>query len=275
MKNVLIRFGFVCLVFAGMLGYTGWQEMLIAFSKPVDINVDYPEDYDDIKAVETEIDILLDTFAEEETTTKNDSGAITSRDYDYYYVMPVFTEEDTYYVAVKIDSEDSGAYDDIVDATWDYLYGITYELESESVHFQGGFFKMEDELYKYFEQWFEEEEFFESDEEMEKYLLPLVLEPFKYSNVRIMAYVMIGLVVLGIVLLLLAFRVGKKQKKNAPTSSVININGVNYPTSNFENVNKLVVKKKTKKAIKELQMITGLDEASATDVINKWSMYWC
>lgn len=272
MKSVLRRLGFLCLVFAGIIAFTSWQEMLMSFSEPVDINEDYPEDYDDVKAVETEINILLGSFAEEETTTKNKSGAITSKDYDYYYVIPVFTEEETYYAGVKVDSEDSKPYDRIVDETWAYLNGETAEFGSESVDFQGGFFKMEDELYKYFEEWFEDEGFFATEREMDKYLLPIVLEPFKYSNVRTLTYVMVGLIVLGVVLVVLGFRPGKP--KEAPVNSVININDVNYPSSNFENVNKLVKKGNTDKAVKELQAITGLDEANATSVINRWYQYW-
>lgn len=272
MKDFLTRMGFVFLVMAGIMGFMGFREMSMSFSEPVDINVDYPSDYNEVKAVETDINILLGTFAEEETTTKNKSGAITSRDYDYFYVIPVFTEDETYYAGVKVDSDDSAPYDEIVNLTWDYFNGETDELGNKSVHFQGGFLEMEDELYKYFKDWFEEEQYFESEADMNKYLLPLVLEPFQYSSMRTMTYVMVGLVVLGILLLVLGLRSGKKYK--APANSVINIDGVNYPSSNFESVNKLVEKGNTDKAVKELQKITGMEEANATLVISRWNEYW-
>lgn len=273
MKSVLVRFGLMFLLFAGIIGFVSWEEIIISFSEPVDIYEDLPKDFNDVKAVETELYVLMDVFASEQTTTKNRSGHITSTDYDYYYVLPVFTEEETYYAAVKVDSEKSKPYDKLTDLTWSYLNGEVEMLGSKTIEFQGGFVKMEDDLYEYFEEWFEEEQFFESDAEMEKYLLPLVLEPIVYENVRILTYVMVGLIVVGGLMVFFGLRKGKiKYKPSA--HPMIAINGVNYPSSNFESVNKLVTKGDKVKAAKELQKITGIEADESTFVIDRWEEYW-
>lgn len=272
MKSVLVRFGLMFLLFAGIIGFISWEEMIISFSEPVDIYEDLPEDFTKVKAVETELYVMMGTFAEEETTTKNKSGHVTSRDYDYYYVLPVFTEEETYYVGVKVDSEKSKPYDKITDETWNFLNGEVEYLGNVTADFQGGFVKMEDELYKYFKEWFEEEEFFETDAEMNKYVLPLVLEPISYKNVKTLTYVMVGLIVVGGIMLFFGLRPGKQYKE--PARPMITINGVNYPSSNFETVNKLVTNGDKVKAAKELQNITGIDADEATFVVDKWDEYW-
>lgn len=273
MKSVLVRFGLMFLIFAGMIGFVSWEEIIISFSEPVDIYEDLPEDFTKVKAVETELYVMMGTFAQEQTTTKNKSGHITSTDYDYYYVLPVFTEEETYYAAVKVDSEDSKPYDKLTDLTWSYLNGEVEMLGSKTIEFQGGFVKMEDDLYEYFEEWFEEEQFFETDAEREKYLLPLVLEPIAYENIKILTYVMVGLLVVGGLMLFFGLRKTKNKYKEA-AHPMITINGVNYPSSNFESVNKLVTKGNHAKAIKELQSITGIEADEATFVIDKWDEYW-
>ena len=271
MKNVLVKFGLAFVAIAVLFGVFSWKDWIIAFSKPVDINVDYPEDYNDVKAVETELCMLVDIFAEEEITKKSDTGAVTSRNYIYYYIAPVFTEEDVFYVGVKVDKEDSSPYDRVVNSTWAYLNGDIDYLDEE-VAFTGGFTKMDDELYGYFEDWFEEAEIFETEDEMNAHILPLLLEPMVFKNVKTTAYVMIGLLVVGAVMLFFGFRSGRQNTK--ASRPVITINGVNYPSANLVNVNKMIKKGETANAIKELQRITGAEPEDAASVVSRWNEYW-
>ncbi len=276
LKEFLRRIAFVGIIFVVIFGFIGYKDALIAFSKPVDINVDYPDDYEGVKAVKTEFDMILDLFASEETTTTNESGAITNRRYDYYYVVPVYieSEDDPYFVGVKVPSKDKKTYDKVCDATWEYVYGEIDELET--VEFEGGFYKMEDEAYKYFKEWFEDNEWFEDEKDMKKYVLPLMLEPLKISTVRTATFVCVGVLALCIFLLVLSFRKGKEKPQSVtPQKAVITINDINYPTSNFEKVNKLVEKGKKDKAVKELMEVTGISETAANAVILDWYAYWC
>lgn len=262
-------------VFVAIIGLFAVREDIpIVFSEPVDIYEDVPENFDNIKAVETEISMLLDKFVEEERITKNDSGAITSRDYDYYYILPVFTKNETYYAAVKVDSEDSATYKRIVDITWEYINGEREFVGSRTVDFQGGFVKMDDELYEYFEDWFRDEQYFENESDIDKYLLPLVLIPVNYERVRVMIYVFVGMLVFGVLFFILGMIPKKKRNTKAPGSSTIMINGINYPSANLLDVNKYVEQGKKVKAIKELRDITNLDLAAAKDIVDNWDTYW-
>lgn len=276
LKEFLRRIAFVGILFVVIFGVVAYKDVLVAFSEPVDIVEDYPETEEEIKsikAVKTELDMVLDVFAEEETTTTNKYGAVTNRRYDYYYVVPVFTETETYYVGVKVSSTKSQEYDKVCDATWSYLYGETEELKT--VEFEGGFYKMEDEAFKYFKEWFEDNEWLD-EKDIKKYVLPLMLEPIKLSTTRKLTFVFVGVLALCIFLLVLSFRKGKEKTQSVtPQKAVITINDINYPTSNFEKVNKLVEKGKKDKAVKELMEVTGISETAANAVILDWYAYWC
>lgn len=276
LKEFLRRIAFVGILFVVIFGVVAYKDVLVAFSEPVDIVEDYPETEEEIKsikAVKTELDMVLGLFAEEETTTTNKYGAVTNRRYDYYYVVPVFTETETYYVGVKVSSTKSQEYDKVCDATWSYLYGETEELKT--VEFEGGFYKMEDEAFKYFKEWFEDNEWLD-EKDIKKYVLPLMLEPIKLSTTRKLTFVFVGVLALCIFLLVLSFRKGKEKTQSVtPQKAVITINDINYPTSNFEKVNKLVEKGKKDKAVKELMEVTGISETAANAVILDWYAYWC
>lgn len=276
LKEFLRRIAFVGILFVVIFGVVAYKDVLVAFSEPVDIVEDYPESEEEIKsikAVKTELDMVLGLFAEEETTTTNKYGAVTNRRYDYYYVVPVFTETETYYVGVKVSSTKSVEYDKVCEATWAYLYGETEELKT--VEFEGGFYKMEDEAFKYFKEWFEDNEWLD-EKDIKKYVLPLMLEPIKLSTTRKLTFVFVGVLALCIFLLVLSFRKGKEDSQSVtPQKAVITINGINYPTSNFEKVNKLIEKGKKDKAVKELMEVTGISETAANAVILDWYAYWC
>lgn len=276
MKEFLRRIALTGILLVVIMGFVMYKDVLIAFSEPVDIVEDYPESEEEIKsikAVKTDLDMILDVFAEEETTTKNKYGAVTNKRYDYYYVVPVFTETETYYVGAKVSSTKSMEYDKVCDATWSYLYGETDELKT--VEFEGGFKKMEDEAFKYFKEWFEDNEWLE-EKDIKKYVLPLILEPIKLSTTRKVAFVCVGVLAVCILLLILSFRKGKEDSQSVtPQKAVITINGINYPTSNFEKVNKLIEKGKKDKAVKELMEVTGISETDANAVILDWYAYWC
>ncbi len=273
MREFLKNVALVAIVICGIFVVMFHKDMLISLSKPVDINVDYPDDYSDVKAVDTELSMIVDLFAEEEITTTS-SGAITDVDYVYYYIVPVYTEseEDPYFVGLKVDGEDRKEYEDVMDATWDYMDGLSEELLA--LEFQGGFKKMEDEAYKYFVEWFEDAEWYEDEDDLEKYVLPLILEPIDLASVKKSIFVLGSIILVSIVVLIWASRPKKEKKIPAPQKSIITINGVNYPISNFENVNKLVVSGKKDKAVKELMSVVAITETDAESVIASWDSYW-
>lgn len=272
MKSVLIRFGLVLVVLSIVFGYGTSKSWTAAFSKPVDINAEpYPKDYNDIVAVDTELDMIVDIFAEEEITEETDSGAVLSRKYIYYYIVPVFTEDDVFYVGVKVDKEDSKPYDKVADSTWAYLNYETDTLD-EKVAFTGRFSEMDEELYEYFEDWFVETEFFESEAEMKEHILPLVLEPMSLGGGKVNLIVSIVMFIAGAAMLFFAFRSGKQAA--AATNPIITVGGISYPSSNFNSVNKMVKKGETANAVKELQRLTGAAPEEAASVVSNWRQHW-
>ena len=104
MKEFFRYVAILAIFFAGVFFVIDFKNIVAAFHEPVDICVDYPEDYNDVKAVKTELNMVLGRFATEEITTEQ-NGAITDRRYEYYYVVPVFTDaedEGAYFVGVKV-----------------------------------------------------------------------------------------------------------------------------------------------------------------------------
>lgn len=270
MKEFFKYVAYLAIFFAGVFFVIDFKNIAIAFNKPVDIYVDYPDDYNDVKAVKTEIDMILDRFATEETTTEQ-NGAITDRKYDYYYVVPVYTEseEEPYFVGVKVSSEDKKDYEKVCDATWTYLYGETDTLET--IEFEGGFKKMEDDCYKYFVEWFEDNEWFEDEEDIEKYALPLVLESVNLESTKKAAFILAGVILAGIIILVLCCRKGKdKEPEVEKYKRVIDINGKRIHISEYQKVNKFVEKGKTDKAVKALMKIVEISEADANAAIADW-----
>lgn len=277
MKSTMRKISIIGIILIALVAFGTRDNIVAAFSEPVDINVDYPDSYStDIKAVKTEFDMILDIFVQEETTTKNKYGSVTSTRHDYYYIVPVYTEseEEPYFVGVKVPSDKKKDYDEVLDTTWAYLYGETDELET--VKFEGTFVKMETEVWKHFVDWFWETEWFETNEESKKYVRPLLLTPVNLQATKVITIIGAGLFVAFVVMLILSFCKGKKKVQTVtPQKAVITINDVNYPISNFEQVNKLVETGDKDKAVQELMNVTGISEADANAVILNWHSYWC
>lgn len=269
MKSTIRKISIIGMIAIAVIAFGTRQNIVASFSEPIDINVDLPESYDDVKAVKTDLDLVIGLFAEEETTTKNKYGSVTNKSYNYYYVIPVYTEEyEEYYVAVKVSSKQKSAYDKVCDTTWACMYGEADELDS--VEFEGALLEItDDELYDYYM------EFFEGDEEAMEYALPYILTPVNLQATKIITIVGAVLFVVLLVMLILTFRKGKEKKNGAtPTKLVMTINGMNYPVKDFERVNSLVVSGDKEGAVREVMWLTGVSETEANDIIMNWNTYW-
>lgn len=274
LKYFSLKVGPVLAIFSLVLAFTMREDIIASFSEPVDIYENSPENYDNVKAVTTDLCVIYDVYCEEEITKKSDSGAITGRSYNYYYVIPVpTTTDDVYYVGLKVDSEKSQPYENLMNLTYESLMSGEYISEDAYIPFEGTLVTMEDEAYGYFTEWFEEVQYFENEEDIDKYVLPLILDPCKLDVTRKMGYGTAIAFIVGVLLVIF----GLKKPKNEARPSLfpfIIINGVNYPSSNLEKVNLFVHKGKRDKAIKELMDVTNIDLATATDAVNRWNEIW-
>lgn len=188
-------------------------------------------------------------------------------------MLPIFAGEDTLYVGVLVDSEKSAPYERISELPRRYLSGELEHLGAEVIDLQGGFIQMDDEVYEQFRNWFMTQGYFNSEEELEEHVLPLVLESVNYENHRSSAFRLAGAFVLSIILLIFGSRSGYEQTVGA-ANAVITINGTSYPANNFGNINWLIQNGKTDKAVKELQWLTNISEAEAVEVVRRWDTYW-
>ena len=134
----------VILLFGVMTLIANKENIKSAFTGTYDI---YDVDASDIKigdGIKTDIYAVLDTFGTLETTTKNSkTGNVTGKTYHYYYIIPVFEGDDTYYMAVKVSSDDKPEFDRIADDTWSYLVDDTDSFTDDEFAATGNIQKLE------------------------------------------------------------------------------------------------------------------------------------
>lgn len=273
LRSIAIVFAVISAIVIGVSGLDSFA----SFKKPVDL---YADDTDVTKlgrtdAVEADIYAVLDCFATETTTTKR-NGAVTGKSKDYYYIVPAFKGDETYYIGVKSNSDDQRNYDKIADLTWAWLSGESSDFGEQSIHIEGCLKKMDKELLGYMKEWFEESEWFESEAEMEKYVLPVCLETVRFGTVKIMFLVGVGVFIVCAILIITGIISERKDSKKAKQQTHVVINGVSYPKNTFDHVNRCILNKEKIFAVQELRDITGLDLEEAQKIIDNWTQhyYW-
>ncbi len=271
LRSIAIVFAVISAIVIGVSGLDSFA----SFKKPVDL---YADDTDVTKlgrtdAVEADIYAVLDCFATETTTTKR-NGAVTGKSKDYYYIVPAFKGDETYYIGVKSNSDDQRSYDKIADLTWAWLSGESSDFGEQSIHIEGCLKKMDKELLGYMKEWFEESEWFESEAEMEKYVLPVCLETVRFGTVKIMFLVGVGVFIVCAILIITGIISERKDSKKAKQQTHVVINGVSYPKNTFDHVNRCILNKEKIFAVQELRDITGLDLEEAQKIIDNWTQYY-
>ncbi len=217
----------VILLFGIMTLMTNKENIKSAFTGTYDI---YDVDASDIKigdGIKTDIYAVLDTFGTLETTTKNSkTGNVTGKTYHYYYIIPVFEGDDTYYMAVKVSRDDKMEFDRIADDTWSYLVDDKDSFTDDEFAATGNIQKLDSEGYEYMVEWFEDMGWFDSSDrdDFEEYLLPICLEIKDLKSASMMVYAGIGLIVLGILIIVIHFvrKSNKKKKAEAEQAAYSN-----------------------------------------------------
>lgn len=227
-QGTWLSVAFVLIVFGIMMLVSGRENIKSAFTGAYDI---YDVDAKDIKigdGIKTSIYAVLDTYGTLETTTKNSkTGNVTGRTYHYYYIIPVFNEDDddTYFMSVKVSSDDKKAFDRIADDTWDVLLGDADYFTDVEFAAEGNIQKLDDEGYEYMVEWFEDMEWFDSTDrdDFEQYLLPICLELKDLKTTSIMVYASMGVILLGVLVIVIHFaRKSNKKKKEAAEQAAFN-----------------------------------------------------
>ena len=193
----------------------------MAFSEPADIYEDALTDAGRLKrgfAIETELPFLMECFGTEtQTQTNGYDNSTLIGDATYYYIMPIWVGEETYYVALETSSKNDN-YDmlkELSKSTMDWIYMESEEVDAAPVHITGGLVTLDDELYKYMKQWFAEAGWFADEADIEKYVLPLSFSEENYTSLKIVFFVQLAIAValLGAIIIF-----SRKEKKAAEST---------------------------------------------------------
>ena len=234
----------------------------------------------------------LGCFAEEETTTKNRIGQVVSQSSTYYYAVPVFSGEDTYWIGLEVAKEnDVDMMDEITDATYDYLAGELDDWGDIGLSKYGSLHKMNKEMYGYMVEAFEELGY--DSEEMSQYVLPVYISTFVPENMQKMFVVAVGALLVCVVLLILWVRALIRRRKekekyreswenpqmvgyggSSTGEAMIKVCGNAYPKRFFYRVNTYVQNNDLENARQELRNVTGITQYQAEDVIAHWKDYY-
>jgi len=268
---------------------------IASFRQEIDLYAD-ETDYMDLTAFDliyADYYISLGCFGEEETTTTNRSGKVVSKSSTYYYAIPVFSGEDTYWIGLEVAGEkDTNIMDVITDETYAYLADEADDYGFTTLSKYGSLKKMDKEMYGYMVEAFEGLEIYDS-EEIAEYVLPVYIETFIPGNLQKMFIVAVACLVFCIVLLVLWVRgLIRKRKENkryqesrenpqvsgyngsTTGEALINICGNTYPKRFFYRVNTYVQNNDLENARQELRNVTGITQYQAEDVIAHWKDYY-
>lgn len=284
LRGFLRKVGIVALILGIVLGVVGREAYMIIFDEPTDIYEEVLEDPAEIKAgmaIETDIFMLLDCFGTSQVEYKNRSGSTYSTSSYDYYILPIFVgEDDTYYVAFEVSNrnDDRKTYEKIMEETYRYLSGEASSFGEDYVHLYGGLETLKDEMYDYMVEWFEEVEWFESEEELKEHVLPLYLSKVSKSNMTTTFYVNIALLIAGALFLILSFLVGgkdaarKKELKKLAKGKKITFGGRSYDLDKLDVVDQNIWKGYTQVAKNDLMRVYGATEEEADYAIANWNL---
>lgn len=156
--------------------------------------------------VEGNVPYVLDYFASETTYTQYKDGSRgSSRASGNYYLIP--TAEG--FIGLKSRQADVDALDALTEETFDYMLGG--EEPTAEVFMQGVVKAMDDEVAQYYREYLEDWEY--TEEEIESFGEPLVIEYTDFTVVRVMFAVGVVLILLSVFLLWRNYKRPEKPSK--------------------------------------------------------------
>ncbi len=201
-------------VVGGVFLFQSVPEWITSIKQPVDASEIVEEQVKAGTHVQGEIFAIVDSFASEQTWTENGDGSRTAKKTsNVYYIIPVGEQS---YIGVECPASNKSSYDTLCDATWEWLSGETEYINADSIEFEGRIVKMEDELYQYMVEWFQDMEYFgdAGEEEIKTYVLPYMYKPFSPGLYALLA-IGGGFVAIAVIVLIVAINQQKKRKKRA------------------------------------------------------------
>lgn len=174
-----VAFAGVILLFLGICGLVseGWAG-IAAYRKPIDLYAEDTDIHDLTKTsnLEAEIYMAFDYFAKT-TETSTFYNYSNSRDVDYYFIIPAFSGDEVYFIGILVEAKDLDTFNAISEETYAYFIGEENTYGTTTIYEQGTLKDMNDELYGYFTDWFKAANWFDDEQDIEKYVLPIYLNP--------------------------------------------------------------------------------------------------
>ena len=262
-----------------------WRERIAALCEPVNLFADSCDvtQLEEIDVVSSTISVLYGRY----DYTHDDSISDTA----YYYVLPIDTAEQTYYIGIR---ETKGrksqfrklAMKTVFDAKptqfldRNPLQDDAPETSAQDneirkpIFVEGFLYQMNEQQYNRFQTWLERAGYFESGKTQQGQILPYYIverDITKYKKQCVGGLIWTALsIVMLIGSAVVWIRWGKKRK----SQTHVTIAGKIYEKEQLAGVNQLIEKLEPMPAIQELSRITGLDMVQAEKIFRHWYDYW-
>ena len=266
------KVGFVVALMGIILFAMSFQDGIAAMRPHVDIyeegvNISEVSSWDMI-----DIDIV-DVWGSYATKTETSNGV--TRDVLSYYIIAAFEGEEMKLIGVGVPEKEYDLFDSIMENTYEYYGGYSFDEPEEYAHKTGRLKKMNKEMLKLYYEWLWDTEWYESEEEMKSQALPYYIDPIARPDVTIKMMAFSGIAgIVGIVILVIGFVMDGKKTQKAVEQTHVVINGVTYPKQTFAQVNAYILGQEKIFAAQELASITGISMEEAGDIVEHWSRYY-
>lgn len=217
---------------------------------------------------------VLDVFGSFATMTTTENGRKTSE--KSYYIIPAYEDGDMRFIGICVPEKEYDLFDQMTEETYDYYYeGKVPEGEIKTIHKTGRLTKMNSKMKKYYYDWFTSAQWYDSEEEMKKEVLPYYVDPVAdpMSSVKMFGIGLVAFLVGGVICLF-GFLKDKSKQQKSEAQSYVTIGGVTYPKQTFAHVNASIIGQEKIFAAQELADITGLSMEEAGSIVEKWNQYY-
>lgn len=264
----------ICFIVGGLILAIVSIKILIPYhQKGQDLYDAYFEDIPKHSRVYGEAFAVLDYCAEEYSTN------LGVRSYSLsdaiYCIIPVYKRDgEEYYIMLQVDEHKRSKYDNLIQATQDYLLGKTESIGCEPIHFSGLLDNASSELYGYAKAWFRDTGYYSTNAEIEKHLLPYCINTTTADMVALhfLPVLGVGMLLLGVFFTGVLVK-DKFESKKLQMSTII-MKGREYPIHDFDGVDKLLRDGKRAAAVIELSKQVGITYDEAMEILDKWHLYY-
>lgn len=216
---------------------------------------------------------IIDVWGSYATKTETSNGV--TRDVLSYYIITAFEGDDARFIGIGVPEKEYDLFDNLMENTYDYYGGYDFGDPEEYAHKTGRLKKMNAEMQKYYYEWFEDTEWFESEAEMKAEALPYYIDPIADPTVVIKMMAGGGIVgIIGIIIFVIGFVNDRKKTQKAVEQAYVMINGVSYSKQSLAHVNAQVLGQEKMFAAQELAEITGMSLDEAGKIIENWNRYY-